>query len=103
MILVLILFAVTDTAVAQEVGSKPAADSGFSGQSVVKLGACLTAAVAVIGGSLGIGRIATSAVESVARQPEAAGQMFLAWLLPSAMIEGVTLFAIVLCLIAVLD
>jgi len=66
-----------------------------------RLGACLGAGIVVIGGSIGIGRIAARAVESIARQPEAAGQMFLAWLVPCAMIEGAMLFAVVLCLLVV--
>ena len=60
---------------------------------------CFAAAVAVIGGALGIARVASHALDNIARQPEAAATMFLAWLLPAAMIEGAMLFAIVLCLI----
>jgi F-type H+-transporting ATPase subunit c len=75
----------------------PAAGSDM----VAKLGACLGAGIAVIGGGLGIGRISGSVVEAIARQPEAAGQMFLAWLLPAAMIEGAMLFAMVLFLIII--
>jgi F-type H+-transporting ATPase subunit c len=76
--------------------AKPASD-----MMVAKLGACLGAGIAVIGGALGIGRISGSVVEAIARQPEAAGQMFLAWLLPAAMIEGAMLFAMVLFLIII--
>jgi len=69
--------------------------------TVAKLGACLGAGIAVVGGGWGIGRISGCTVEAIARQPEAAGQMFLAWLLPAAMIEGAMLFAMVLCLIII--
>jgi F-type H+-transporting ATPase subunit c len=65
------------------------------------VGACFGAALAVLGGAMGIGRIAAGTVAAISRQPEAAGQMFLAWLLPAAMIEGVTLFGIVLCLLVI--
>jgi F-type H+-transporting ATPase subunit c len=65
------------------------------------VGACIAAALAVLGGAMGIGRIAAGTVAAISRQPEAAGQMFLAWLLPAAMIEGVTLFGIVLCLLVI--
>lgn len=73
------------------------------GKGLAEVGACFGAGVAVIGGGIGIGRIAGSAVESIARQPEAAGQLFLVWLLPAAMIEGAMLFAIVLCLLVVVS
>ncbi len=65
------------------------------------VGACIGAALAVMGGAMGIGKIAAGTVAAISRQPEAAGQMFLAWLLPAAMIEGVTLFGIVLCLLVI--
>ena len=88
---------------------KPAAPAGqtwqeapVSGKGLAAVGACLGAALAIIGGGLGIGRIGASAVESIARQPEATAQMFLAWLLPAAMIEGGMLFAVVVCLLAIL-
>jgi F-type H+-transporting ATPase subunit c len=72
-----------------------------AGKGLGILGAALGAALAVIGGAAGIGFIGGHAVESVARQPEAAGTMFLSWLLPAAMIEGAMLFAIVVCLMAI--
>ena len=68
---------------------------------IALVGASIAAALAVIGGAMGIARIATGTVAAISRQPEAAGQMFLAWLLPAAMIEGVTLFGIVLCLLVI--
>jgi F-type H+-transporting ATPase subunit c len=64
-----------------------------------KIAGALGAAMAVIGGGFSISRIAERAVESIARQPEAAGQMSMAWLLPAAMIEGAMLFAIVVSLL----
>jgi len=62
------------------------------------LGACLGAGVTVIGGGISISRISAHALESIARQPEAAGQMFLAWLIPAAMIEGAMLFGVTICM-----
>ncbi len=79
------------------------ADYGNQGwQSLASLGACLGAGVVVVGGGMGIGRISSNALESIARQPEAAGQMFLAWLIPAAMIEGAMLFGVVVCLLVVI-
>lgn len=55
----------------------------------------------VIGGAAyGISKVASSALDGISRQPEAAGSMFLAWLLPAVLIEGVTLFALVITLLA---
>lgn len=66
------------------------------------LGGAIGAGLAVIGGGLGIGRIGGSAVESMARQPEAAGQISTAMIITSAMIEGAALFGVVVGLLAVL-
>ena len=64
--------------------------------------ACLGAGVACIGVGVGIGRIAGSSVESIARQPEASGDIRGAMILTSAFIEGVCLFAVLVSLLAVL-
>lgn len=60
------------------------------------------AGLAAIGAGMGIGRLAASAVESIARQPEASGDIRGAMILTAAFIEGVALFAVVVCLLAVL-
>jgi len=67
--------------------------------SVGQLGAGIGAGLAVIGAGMGIGRIGGSAVESMARQPEIAGQLQGAMLVSAALIEGAALFAIVVCLL----
>jgi F-type H+-transporting ATPase subunit c len=67
-----------------------------------KLGGSIGVGLVIMGGAAGIGRVGGSAVESMARQPEAAGQISTAMIICAAMIEGVTLFAVVLCLLAVL-
>jgi F-type H+-transporting ATPase subunit c len=72
-------------------------DPGLKG-----LGASIGAALVVIGGAAGIARIGGSAVESMARQPEAAGAINTAMLITAAMIEGATLFAVVVCLLTIL-
>ena len=66
------------------------------------LGAAIGAGLVIMGGAAGIGRIGGSAVESMARQPEAAGQINGAMILTAALIEGATLFAVIVCLMAVL-
>lgn len=65
-------------------------------------GAAIGAGLIVIGAAKGIGRIGGSATESIARQPEAGGQIFTAMLLSAALIEGVSLFGVVVTLLIAL-
>ena len=58
------------------------------------------AGLAVLGGGLGIGKIGASAVEAIARQPEANGQISTAMIISAALIEGTTMFGIVIAYIA---
>jgi F-type H+-transporting ATPase subunit c len=67
-----------------------------------KLGGAIGAGLVIMGGAAGIGRIGGSAVESIARQPEVAGQINTAMIITAALIEGATLFAVVVTLLAVL-
>ena len=67
-----------------------------------KLGGAIGAGLVIMGGAAGIGRIGASAVESMARQPEAGGQINTAMIITAALIEGATLFAVVVTLLAVL-
>ena len=66
-----------------------------------KLGGAIGAGLVIIGGAAGIGRIGASAVESIARQPEVAAQVNTAMIITAALIEGATLFAVVVALVAV--
>ena len=52
----------------------------------------------VIGASYGIGRLASSALESMARQPEVAGSIQTAMIIAAALIEGFTFFALFICM-----
>jgi F-type H+-transporting ATPase subunit c len=61
--------------------------------------ASIGAGLAVIGAGIGIGRIGGSAMDAIARQPEAAGKVQLAMIISAALIEGVALFAVVVALI----
>ena len=71
-----------------------------AGASLGKLGAALGAAIAVFGAALGIGKIGSSAMEAIARQPEAAGDIRMSMIIIAALMEGVALFAIVVCFLA---
>jgi F-type H+-transporting ATPase subunit c len=64
------------------------------------MGAGLGAGLAAIGAGIGIGRLGSGASESIARQPEASGDIRGITIITAAFIEGVALFAIVVCLIA---
>lgn len=62
-----------------------------------KMGAAIGAGLAAIGAGLGIGKIGGSAMEGIARQPEAAGDIRLNMIIAAGLIEGAALFAIVVC------
>lgn len=63
------------------------------------MGAGIGAGIAAIGAGLGIGNIGKSALESLARQPEVSGDIRTNMILMAAFVEGVALFAIVVCLL----
>ena len=69
--------------------------------SLGKVGAALGAAIVVVGAAWGIGKIGSSAMEAIARQPESAGDIRTTMIIIGALIEGAALFAIVVCLLAV--
>ena len=64
--------------------------------------AALGAGVAALAAGIGIGRIGGSAVESIARQPEAAGDIRANMILTAALVEGAAFFAMVIGLLVVL-
>lgn len=90
------MLAATATAAAQGDHAAPAA-----GISMTGLGGGLAAGLAVMGAGWGVGRIGGSAVESIARQPEASGKIFLNMIITAALVEGVALFGVVVGLLAV--
>lgn len=61
--------------------------------------AVVGAGLAVMGAGIGIGRVGSGWVEAIARQPEAAGTMFVPGILTAAMIEGAALFAIIVAML----
>ena len=70
-----------------------------AGVGVSKLGAALGAGLAVIGAGVGIGKIGGSAMEAIARQPEASGDIRMNMIIAAALIGGVALLAVVVCLL----
>lgn len=61
------------------------------------MGTAIGVAIAVIGAAIGIGQIGKAAVEGIARQPEAGSDIRTTMIISAALIEGVALFAIVVC------
>jgi F-type H+-transporting ATPase subunit c len=72
-----------------------------AGASLAKLGGAVGAALAAIGGAFGIGRIGSSSMEAIARQPEASGDIRTNTIVVAALIESFTLFAVIVGLLAV--
>ena len=73
-----------------------------AGAAIGKLGAAIGAGLAVIGAGLGIGKIGGSAMEAIARQPEASGDIRMNMIIAAALIVGVALLAVVVCLVVFL-
>ena len=71
-----------------------------AGAALGKAGVAIGAAVAAIAAAIGIGKIGQSTMESIARQPESAGNLRTAMIIAAGMIEGAALFAIIVCLLA---
>lgn len=65
-----------------------------------KAAAVLGAALAAFAGAFGISKIGKSAMESIARQPESAGNLRSSLIIAAGMVEGAALFAIIVCLLA---
>jgi len=74
----------------------------LAGASIGKLGAAIGAGIAAIGAGIGIGKIGSSAMEGIARQPEMAGNIRTSMLIVAALIEGVALFAVIVCMLVLL-
>lgn len=66
------------------------------------LGGVIGAGLIVMGAANGIGNLAGKATEAIARQPEMGGRIFTTMIIAAALIEGVTLFALIICLLAVI-
>ncbi len=60
------------------------------------------AGCAAIGAGIGVGRIGGSALEAMARQPEATGDLRANMIVAAALVEGVALFAVIVCLLVVI-
>ena len=66
-----------------------------------KVAGAIGAGIAAIAAAFGIGKIGSSAMEAIARQPESAGNIRTAMTIIAALVEGACLFAIIACLMAI--
>ena len=65
----------------------------------MNFGSAFGAGIVLLGAGFGIGKIGSSAVESMARQPEVAGNVQTAMIIAAALIEGATFFALIVCML----
>lgn len=72
----------------------------LAAEALVSLGASIGAGIAAIAAGFGIGKIGSSAMEAIARQPEAAGDIRSSMIVIAALVEGVALFAVIVCVLA---
>jgi len=89
------LLLMASPALAQDEAARGAfGPGGFS----IFLGAAFGAGLVIIGAGYGISKIGSAAVESMARQPEVAGNIQTAMIISAALIEGATFFALIVCI-----
>jgi len=79
-------------------GDAAAAKTGLTSTGTQIPGA-IGAGLAIIGAGYGIGKIGASAVESIARQPEAGADIRTSMIIAAALIEGVAFFALIICIL----
>jgi F-type H+-transporting ATPase subunit c len=72
-----------------------------AGAGLAKLGGAIGAGLVALGAGFGVGRIGGSAMDAIARQPEASGDIRTNMILASVLIEGVAMFGVIICLLAV--
>jgi F-type H+-transporting ATPase subunit c len=82
-----------------EVSGGTAASFSLTKTSLGYLGVGIGAGLAVIGGSIGIGLIGSRVIEASARQPEMLGQLRTLMFITAALVEGLALFALVICIL----
>lgn len=69
-------------------------------EALAALGATLGAGIAAIAAGIGIGKIGAAAMEAIARQPEAVGDIRSNMIVIAALVEGVALFGVIVCVLA---
>ena len=69
-------------------------------EAIAALGAAIGAGIAAIAAGIGIGKIGGAAMEAIARQPEATGDIRSNMIVIAALVEGVAFFALIVCILA---
>lgn len=103
LVVVLSLMTVPTMALAAEGAADPATAAVAAPATpspLIVLGGAFGSGLVIIGGAYGIGAIGSRAVESMSRQPEVAGSIQTAMIISAALIEGVTFFALLICLLS---
>ena len=100
-LLCVIVLSMAAPAFAQEKAEKATTAASPTANWQVLAGTAFGAGLVALGAGYGIGRIGSAAVESMARQPEVAANVQTAMFISAALIEGVTFFALIVCLLAV--
>jgi F-type H+-transporting ATPase subunit c len=91
------LLLVAAVVVAQEAATGTTGGTIVGGGTSIDFTKYFGAGLTTCGAAYGIGRLASSALESMARQPEVAGSIQTAMIISAALIEGFTFFALVIC------
>jgi len=92
----ILLLLLATPALAQEGEAAGPADPS---RQLIFLGGAFGAGLVILGAGYGISKIGSCAVESIARQPEVAGNIQTAMIISAALIEGVTFFALIVCIL----
>jgi F-type H+-transporting ATPase subunit c len=93
------LLAAAEPAETPAPAAAPAVATAPQSSITILAGAAFGAGLVMMGAGYGIGKIGSCAVESMARQPEVAANIQTAMLITAAMLEGVTLFALIVCIV----
>jgi len=95
-LVLVVMFVIAAPAMAQ---TPAATDHGTSLPGGTKFGLGIGAGLVIIGAAFGFGRIGSAALESMARQPEVAGDIRGTIIVIAALLEGATFFALLICLL----
>jgi F-type H+-transporting ATPase subunit c len=88
----------TEAPAAPATKDAPAATATPAAGWMILAGSAFGSGLIILGAGYGIGKIGSSAVESMARQPEVAGNIQTAMIIAAALIEGATFFALIVCM-----
>lgn len=92
---IVVVLGLASAAVAQD--ATTAAATAAANRALIHFSGAFGVGLTVIGAAYGIGKLASSALESMARQPEVAGSIQTAMIIAAALIEGFTFYAIFVC------